>query len=227
MKLMQILQTWLLITLLALSANGTVNAKVTSGHQNLGSEASWDLNDSKSLIALGVSDVSTIHALGSSLVPNGGGKWNKTTVLDRTVHQRSDLFDPTATSAWRVRGKTVQGTNLERMSSGRAPVGFDGKPVELHHLTQTEVNGLVGKRGALAEVGSVFHSTNTKVLHVPSSSAKSFRTTRFKDSPEYRNPNSKYVSAPKQLNAKTSTKQSKEFNAYQSDYWKLRAQGFK
>lgn len=33
------------------------------------------------------------------------------------------------------------GTNIDRMAEGYAPVGKDGKPVQLHHLTQTEVNG--------------------------------------------------------------------------------------
>lgn len=155
--------------------------------------------------------------------PKADGFWNKTTVLDRTVYQRYDLFDPEAVSTWRVRGKTVQGSNLERMASGRAPIGYDGKSVELHHLSQTEVNGFAGTRGSLAEVGSVFHSQNSSVLHVPSNAAQSFRYTRYKDSAEYRNPTTDYVSVPTDLNAKTLTKQAKEFNSYQSDYWKLRA----
>ncbi|KPW73226.1 Adhesin/hemagglutinin, HecA family protein [Pseudomonas syringae pv. coriandricola] len=159
----------------------------------------------------------------ASTTPKAGVFWNKTTVLDRTVYQRNDLFDPEALSTWRVRGKTVQGSNLERMASGRAPIGYDGKSVELHHLSQTEVNGFAGTRGSLAEVGSVFHSQNSSVLHVPSNAAQSFRYTRYKDSAEYRNPTTDYVSVPADLNAKTLTKQAKEFNSYQSDYWKLRA----
>ena len=109
------------------------------------------------------------------------------------------------------------------MASGRAPIGYDGKSVELHHLSQTEVNGFAGTRGSLAEVGSVFHSQNSSVLHVPSNAAQSFRYTRYKDSAEYRNPTTDYVSVPTDLNAKTLTKQAKEFGSYQSDYWKLRA----
>ncbi|WP_439849916.1 HNH/ENDO VII family nuclease [Pseudomonas syringae] len=159
----------------------------------------------------------------ASTTPKAGVFWNKTTVLDRTVYKRNDLFDPEALSTWRVRGKTVQGSNLERMASGRAPIGYDGKSVELHHLLQTEVNGFAGNRGSLAEVGSVFHSQNSSVLHVPSNAAQSFRYTRYKDSAEYRNPTTDYVSVPTDLNAKTLTKQAKEFNSYQSDYWKLRA----
>ena len=71
MKMMNLLQTWLLITVMALSANGAVNAKVASGGINLSSEMHWGLDDSKSLNALGISDVSTTHALSSSIVPKG------------------------------------------------------------------------------------------------------------------------------------------------------------
>ena len=72
MKVIKHIQTWLLITLLALSANGAVSAKVASGGINLSNEVHQGLNDSKSLNALvGISDVSTIHALGSSIVPKG------------------------------------------------------------------------------------------------------------------------------------------------------------
>lgn len=112
------------------------------------------------------------------------------------------------------------------MASGRAPIGYDGKSVELHHLSQTEVNGFAGTRGSLAEVGSVFHSQNSSILHVPSNAAQSFRYTRYKDSAEYRNPKTDYVSVPTDLNAKTLTKQAKEFNSYQSEYWKLRARNW-
>jgi filamentous hemagglutinin len=65
-------------------------------------------------------------------------------------------------TTWREGGKVFRGTNLERMATGRAPQGFDGKSVELHHLTQNEVNGLTGARGSLAEVGSVFHKQKNR-----------------------------------------------------------------
>ena len=69
---MNLIQTWLLITVMALLANGAVNAKVASGGINLSNEVHQGLNDSKSLNALGISDVSTIYALSSSIVPNAG-----------------------------------------------------------------------------------------------------------------------------------------------------------
>ncbi|NVZ32156.1 DUF637 domain-containing protein [Pseudomonas sp. A4002] len=187
--------------------NGKLAGELASGAKGLGSAGTG----------------TTAGSNVASTTPKVDVFWNKTTVLDRTVYQRNDLFDPEALSTWRVRGKTVEGSNLERMASGRAPIGYDGKSVELHHLSQTEVNGFAGTRGSLAEVGSVFHSQNSSVLHVPSNAAQSFRYTRYKDSAEYRNPTTDYVSVPTDLNAKTLTKQAKEFNSYQSDYWKLRA----
>ncbi|EIG0405713.1 contact-dependent inhibition effector tRNA nuclease, partial [Escherichia coli] len=54
------------------------------------------------------------------------------------VYQRNDLFDPYKVSSWKDKGKTVTGTNIERMASGRAPIGVDGKSVNLHHMTQNQ-----------------------------------------------------------------------------------------
>ena len=54
------------------------------------------------------------------------------------VYQRNDLFDPDLVTSWREGGKVVTGTNLQRMATGRAPIGADGKSVNLHHMTQTQ-----------------------------------------------------------------------------------------
>lgn len=54
------------------------------------------------------------------------------------VYQRNDLFDPQKMSSWKEKGQTVTGTNIERMASGRAPIGVDGKSVNLHHMTQSQ-----------------------------------------------------------------------------------------
>jgi hypothetical protein len=75
------------------------------------------------------------------------------------VYQRNDLFDPNQVSSWKNRGKVVTGTNVERMASGRAPIGFDGKSVEVHHLIQTQ-------SGALAEMSSTFHSRYYSTIHI-------------------------------------------------------------
>ena len=68
------------------------------------------------------------------------------------VYQRNDLFDPLFKD---VRGRT----NIERMSGGLSPIGHDGKPVVLHHLTQTQ-------DGALAEISQTMHQKYFRILHI-------------------------------------------------------------
>ena len=142
--------------------------------------------------------------------------WDKPVQVNgRRVYKRSDLFDPKRMTDWKVKGKNFKGSNVERMRSGRAPLGHDGKPIELHHLTQNEKNGISGTKGSLAEVDSVFHRKNTKALH----------------SPAPRNPNNPKETLPKypsfrKNNDGSSNKQDKDFNKYQTEYWKKRSQDF-
>ncbi|EJF78961.1 hypothetical protein MCQ_01002, partial [Candidatus Bartonella washoeensis Sb944nv] len=75
------------------------------------------------------------------------------------VYQRDDLFDPNQIVTWTVNGKEVKGTNIERMKAGRAPIGFDNEPVELHHMLQTH-------NGPLAEVTNEFHNEHHSVIHI-------------------------------------------------------------
>ncbi len=75
-----------------------------------------------------------------------------------TVYRRDDQFDPNQRVKWTEKGETVWGTNVERTKTGRAPMGFDGKPIELHHLKQTP-------DGPLAEMSHEFHKKYTSVIH--------------------------------------------------------------
>ena len=50
-------------------------------------------------------------------------------------------------------------SNLDRMKKGLAPIGNDGYPINLHHLTQTN-------KSALAEVQATFHQKYTTTLHI-------------------------------------------------------------
>ncbi|SET16721.1 HNH/ENDO VII family nuclease [[Clostridium] polysaccharolyticum] len=75
------------------------------------------------------------------------------------VYQRNDLFDPAQVSSWKDRGKTVTGTNVERMAGGRAPIGYDGKSVNLHHLLQTP-------DGPIVEVSQSFHNKYYSTIHM-------------------------------------------------------------
>ena len=141
--------------------------------------------------------------------------WNDPVeVSGRRVYPRDDLYDPNRVSSWKEGGRTITGTNIERMDTGRAPIGYDNKPVELHHLTQNEVNGMTGTRGALAEVGSAFHKKNTSVLHTP--------TGRNPNKPKDTLP--KYPSFRKDNSGKLTT-QAAEFEDFKEQYWKSRAEG--
>jgi filamentous hemagglutinin len=52
------------------------------------------------------------------------------------------------------------------MERGRAPIGPDGNPIELHHTIQSEP-------GRVAEVTSSFHSANHSALHINPSTTPS------------------------------------------------------
>ncbi|WP_375618961.1 MULTISPECIES: HNH/ENDO VII family nuclease, partial [unclassified Bartonella] len=82
------------------------------------------------------------------------------------AYQRDDLFDPNRISDWEEKGKTVWGTNIERMETGRAPIGFDGQSVELHHLKQTP-------EGPIAEMSKESHQKYSSVIHAPSKTHQS------------------------------------------------------
>ena len=75
------------------------------------------------------------------------------------VYQRDDLFDPDLMTTWREKGKVFRGTNVERMATGRAPVGYDGNAVNLHHMLQTQ-------DGPIAEMSQTFHKTNHGIIHI-------------------------------------------------------------
>ena len=125
-------------------------------------------------------------------------KWNAKHVEGRKVYQRDDLFDPDRVDDY---GKT----NIERMQKGNAPVGYDGEEVNLHHLTQDEP-------GSMAELGSVFHSENDRLLHI--------YTNQYDKS--YKGPDGvrhRYSSAPPSMDRKP-------FNRWKKKYWKKRANDF-
>ena len=75
------------------------------------------------------------------------------------VYQRNDLFDPMQVSSWTRKGETITGTNIERMAAGNAPIGYDGKLVQLHHLLQTQ-------DGPIVEVSQTFHNNYYSTIHI-------------------------------------------------------------
>ena len=86
-------------------------------------------------------------------VDNGYKYWNKTTQFKNVkVYQRDDIINPNMKDA---RGRT----NLERMEKGLAPLGSDGKSINLHHMTQRN-------ESSIAEVTQTFHKDNSSVIHI-------------------------------------------------------------
>lgn len=92
----------------------------------------------------------------ASLIKKGTGDfkyWNKTTEFNGTkVYQRDDLIDPNLTD-------NLGRTNLERMKQGLAPIGPDGKSINLHHTIQTNDS-------PVAEVIQTFHKDSHSIIHI-------------------------------------------------------------
>ena len=72
MNMTKHIQTWILITLLALFANGVVSAKLASGHQNLSGNLHQSQTVLKALLHQGLEEVSTMNVSGSPLATKGG-----------------------------------------------------------------------------------------------------------------------------------------------------------
>jgi len=70
----------------------------------------------------------------------------------KTVFQRDDLIDPS-----KIHPR--YGTNLEAMKQGKAPLGVDDKPINLHHLGQRDSSSIV-------ELTATFHQKNSKTIHI-------------------------------------------------------------
>ncbi|WP_256324694.1 HNH/ENDO VII family nuclease [Selenomonas ruminantium] len=68
--------------------------------------------------------------------------------------------------------------------SGNAPIGKDGKPIELHHVLQKEP-------GCMVEIESSIHSNNHQVLHGLIEDGDSFRNDPILNK-QYKNFKRKY-----------------------------------
>ncbi|MBC1727266.1 hypothetical protein HB981_12310 [Listeria seeligeri] len=79
--------------------------------------------------------------------------WKKDTIFNgKKVYQKDDIIDINKVD---VKGRS----NLQRMEKGLAPLGTDGNPVNLHHMTQREIS-------SIAEVEQSFHQINSKTIHI-------------------------------------------------------------
>ncbi|HAO5741464.1 TPA: hypothetical protein IQC28_002498 [Listeria monocytogenes] len=79
--------------------------------------------------------------------------WKNEVVFKGTkVYQKDNIIDINKVD---VKGRT----NLQRMEKGLAPLGADGNPINLHHMTQREIS-------SIAEVEQSFHQINSKTIHI-------------------------------------------------------------
>lgn len=69
----------------------------------------------------------------------------------KTVAQNNNLFDPNAVD-------DLGRTNVQRMQQGLAPKGYDGKPVNIHHIDQANT-------GPVMEISGSSHTQNYSNLH--------------------------------------------------------------
>ncbi|MEX0676875.1 MAG: HNH/ENDO VII family nuclease [Pirellulales bacterium] len=113
-----------------------------------------------------VQEVTGLPVGPSSLVPKKGKSrtpqssrvpaprfWTRTvTFQGLKVYQRSDLIDPKRLDR---RGRS----NLQRMRTGRAPIGPDGESLELHHFLQSADS-------PVAEVTQTFHQQRSRTMHI-------------------------------------------------------------
>jgi A nuclease of the HNH/ENDO VII superfamily with conserved LHH/Pretoxin HINT domain len=116
----------------------------------------------------------------------GFGVWvhntyRKTTALSRTVYQDDALFElgvPSRVDARYVhpsiRQRIARGeSNLDLMRSGNAPIGIDGRPVNLHHSIGQEP-------GPMVEILGSTHSGHHRPLHGLIERGRSFRNDPVK-----------------------------------------------
>ncbi|MFI8948899.1 HNH/ENDO VII family nuclease [Streptomyces sp. NPDC053750] len=107
---------------------------------------------------LTVDDLHTYYVLAGEtpvLVHNSNCQfWSRTDYNGQRIYQRDDLVNPSFVSPADKYGRS----NLKRMKQGLAPMGPDGKPMNLHHMLQTQ-------DGPIAEVTHSMHFGNYNQLH--------------------------------------------------------------
>ena len=94
------------------------------------------------------------HEPGSPGRGTAGRFWTPTDYNGQRVYQRDDLVDPSYVSRRDKYGRT----NLKRMQQGLAPMGPDDRPINLHHMLQTQ-------RGPIAEITHSMHFDSYTIVH--------------------------------------------------------------
>ena len=93
------------------------------------------------------------QALEKISTPGARKFWTETTTFRNVkVYKRDDIINGSLVD-------NVGRTNKQRMQAGIAPIGSDGKSVNLHHMLQSDAAGI-------AEMTETFHKTNHKTVHI-------------------------------------------------------------
>ncbi len=87
--------------------------------------------------------------------------------VSRRVYQRNDID-------FNYVDKDTGENNLQRMLRGYAPIGKDGKPIELHHVIQKEA-------GSVVEIHETTHKAYKRILHGLRGNGESFRNDKILD----------------------------------------------
>jgi RHS repeat-associated protein len=119
--------------------------------------------------------------------------WSPVEYQGQRVYQRDDLIDPEYVSPLDKYGRT----NLKRMTQGLAPMGPDDKPINVHHMLQTQ-------DGPLAEVTQSMHLAQGDYL-----GSGSYNTLHWKVGSDI----------PSGIDRPA-------FEAWKEKYWQERAKGF-
>jgi len=100
-----------------------------------------------------------------SVIPSSpkSNTYQKVEFQGRTVYQRNDIN-------WDFVDPKTNLTNYQRAQMGLAPIGPDGKKVELHHLLQSEP-------GPMVEILGTTHQEGSRILHGLVEKGNSFRNT--------------------------------------------------
>ncbi|SES34313.1 HNH/ENDO VII family nuclease [Corynebacterium cystitidis] len=87
--------------------------------------------------------------------------WSPREVLGKRVYQQNGthVFDPFKEVYLPNSIGGGKGTNLDLMRAGRAPIGVDDNPVNLHHIGQDD-------RSALVEITAETHTKHRSTLHI-------------------------------------------------------------
>lgn len=83
---------------------------------------------------------------------------SKTDFGKNLVFKNDSLFDRERKTSWVENRIRKEGKNSDRMATGRAAIGTDDKPVNLHHIYQTP-------DGPIIELNQTYHQSNYSALH--------------------------------------------------------------